>query len=375
MSPRREIVSTYPRFERPHLAIQAAVSAALAREGIRVPPLQFDIALVRHDTPQDAYPILHRIDAAEIIIPELNGLTKEQLQLLRRVPEGSMTAEQFIKQGSLIDPDIKNNFLHKTLLKTNIYTLFFMKNDFMYPIFKRLYQSKKFIGHIDTKKADLRKILISEKQRLVRSLARNFTYSQAIKAIIDSETETAMYMRERDDVMINNLVPTLVEAIRARPDLQYPRTAPITVFMYLGWLHFPIAQALQNSDVKVSHSIAESERPTEQTRLTAYAYAGKGIPERMAARSMLETIFDILVANTHNADHTLFLGSAKQVGALKAIGALVDVFEDKAGELYEYIKLVLREKGAMRRHKMIVALLDACIKERRAQLEARLKRA
>lgn len=375
MSSRREIVATYPRSERPHLAIQAAVSAALAKEGIRVPPIQFDIALLRHETPSDAYPILHRIDQADIMIPELNGLTPEQLKLLRKVPEGTMTAEQFIKQATLIDPETQKDTILKTLLRTNIYLWFFMKHDFMYPIIKRLYQSKKFIGHIDTKKADLKKILIPEKQRLGRSMAQDFTYSQAIKAIIDSETETAMFMRERDDVMIDNLVPTLVEAIRSRPDLQYPRTKPITVFMYLGWLHFPIAQALQNSDVKVSHTISEVERLTEQTRLTAYAYAGKGIPERMAARSMLETIFDILVANTQNADHVVFLGSAKQQGGVKAIGALVDVFEDKAGELYEYLKLVLKEKDARRRLRLIEATLGACISERRAQLEARLRRA
>jgi hypothetical protein len=374
MSPRREIVNTYPRKERPYLAIQAAVSAALAKEGIRVPPIQFDIALLRHDTPQDAYPILHRMDAAEIIIPELNGLTPEQLRLLRLVPEGTLTASQFIKQASLVDPEMKSPF-HKTLLKTNIYSWFFMKQDFMYPIIERLYRSKKYIGHIDTKKADLTKTLIPEKQRLGKALKRDYTYSQAIKAAIDCETQTATYMRERDDVMISNLVPTIVEAIRSRPDLQYPRTKPITVFMYLGWLHFPIAQALQNSDTKVSYTVAESEPLTEQTKLTAYAYSGNNIPERLAARSMLETIFDILVANSHNADYTVFLGSAKQKGALKAIGALVDVFEDKAGELYEYLKLVLRENDAKRRQKMIEATLGACIKERRALLETRLKRA
>jgi hypothetical protein len=358
--------------EYPFLYVQRALAEALLREGLKSPPVQFDIALIRHETVEDVRALRAEIKSCDIFIPEFSVMGDNKQRGLQELSDGVITRVAYDRRY-LSEHIWKFGTLMQKLRLLAGYT-YKQTDPFYNALLDEIEGSGKPVGLIDTHVEAYGKTYITGATELKEFFREKVSFADVVKDRLERSRDIYTEYREREDAMITNLIPQLVSLIRTSLRLQSPpRTESIKIFMFLGSNHFPIVNRLQNSDAPVASRSAQNASTSHQAK----GYV-RGLREGMfsnedASLWVLEDLFRLLFDSVPASAREKYLKTFC-CGLDALVYDLADSFGVSALMLYNRMAEIFMSKNKQFIETQSVKLLDELIDEKRDVLLSRIPR-
>jgi hypothetical protein len=275
----------------------------------KLPKLSFDFFFGPHGTVEDAAGLEERFAKADVFIPELFGWSEAALNVYNDLSYGRITPEDAMKLFK------KDDF-----------------NGFMSAIFKMIYKSYKPIVFADASRETNKKNAINnDEERFKMHFGNTIGFEKKLaefRQYLKNEAETE---KTREEHMISNLYPSLLEALKGRPDLLNQKE--LKVLLFLGAAHTGVSTRLSSFNQDVTRKFRSSVTlfPYQVEAMRAMAM-DRPADNLLVAQSLLERLIAPFIANyadkiTKDSQKVIF--SVRNVVSEFELEEIRDIFSEQ----------------------------------------------
>ncbi len=354
--------TTKPEKKPKRESLDKQVRAILEADGgnIKAPRIHVEVALIQHGNERDAAALAQSIRSADIVVPELSHASERDLATLQALADGTVTPEEVAED----EPYITEFFLAFCVA---------------------VYKSGARIAHVDAKQGSP---YVGERRQTVERIGsllgpiirQEVPFEQACTDIAQAAALDAdSVLRQRNELMLDNLGPAIANVVRANPSLQYPQKKSLKVFMYLGALHGDVPKQLKKSGTKVTtvkHRAGTFRNHTEDAQHKSTE--GKPLNAADGRKLLLEFVFDRLYGfvKPHLKGDDVFAPLEELGLGTMSPRIFTDVFLADAEEIYTNcppeLSSSLRNLPSVRQ--VIVDYYEGLIQKRRSTIVRKVNR-